>query len=683
MKYGVLIIAAFSAALQAFAHTGAYQPAGSGIQLLYYRDSGWLSADSWIQINTLPGQTPIQRVPMENDDVVFSNSMSGIDSVNIGADSIIVGGSISASLICHSLHVSGTYVGLGSVSPIFMGDGTFISVYTSNGGYILIDSGSVIFKGLFQLNGGDATVADLSVYNSTLKQYFSHGSWGSVSGSDYSRINFVNSYFDGRSFSLGKHAHVLASNSTFDTYVFTVGDNSMDSIMNCRIGCVTDGFIYYLTLGFGKNSILVSSANTIFEAYGTNIYTSGCSLKADLVPGLVDYTTALSFIQEDTAHPLPNIIDGNISMPLDWSGGLAIQGELRVSGNLSWNSNIFAASNDSTGLHVNGNEVFQIGGIRNFYQSTTVSACITGYCHYKLVFFGDQNSDIYWPIGFPVDTLVVAKSNCAKLTITNPLYVASETRIDSGQLTLYPNAGVPYKFVCGGNVNILQGGGLLLQRDSLGNAANIAIRGAINDNNITGDSTCHGLSNPYGGLITFFSGPLPITFSDLSGTYLQQSVLLRWQVADQQNVRAYTIEKSFDAATFSQIGNVNAMQNITTGSYQFTDNGTMAPDMYYRVKVTDYDGKFSYSKIIRIKAAMPGISIYPNPVADHCLLKNLPIATPIHLSILNVTGSSVKEMDIYSTSSMVDINTAHMPGGMYILLIREPHATSVAKFIKQ
>ncbi|MEO6637148.1 MAG: T9SS type A sorting domain-containing protein [Ginsengibacter sp.] len=685
MRYSIFLIFALLAAYHLYAGTARNTTPGSGIKLLYYQDNGWTNAASWIQLGVPAGQPPIHRVPTADDDVIFSKAISHLDSILISSDSILVGGSVVSALVCHSLHISGTNLLFTSTSQILMGTGTLISVYTNDGGYVLIDSGSVVSKGLFQLHGGDSSIADLSVYNSTLERYFSHSVSSYVAGDNFSRINFVNSYFSGAFFDGGDNCHLFASNSTFDVGGFKCGDYSVDTIINCKIGCVTNGNIYGLGLGFGKNSTLFSDSNTVYEGLNTSIYTSGLSLKADLVQGANDNGTSLRFIQEDTANPLPNIIDGSIFMPVDWYNGLAIQGDLWISGDLTWASNIFAASNDSTGLYVNGKEAFVIGGIYNFYQSTKpTSRCAEGFCHYKLGFFGNKNSNISWPIGFPVDTLVVAKSNCAKVTVTNSLYVASETRIDSGQLALYPNEGVTIKFVCGGNLNISQGAGLLLQRDSLNNVTSIAVHGVINDQNSSPDSVCHGLSNPYGGVITL-SAVLPIAFIDISGKYLQKSVLLSWKVGDAKNAKAFVIEKSFDGIQFSPVGQVNAIQNAATYNYQFTDIGNMAGSMYYKVAVIDRDGKISFSKVIKIDVPMQGqgITVYPNPVTDHLLIKNLPIGTAIHLSILDAKGAIVKEMILYPASSSLNINTSNLAAGIYVLLLRGTIMMSTVKLVKR
>jgi len=153
---------------------------------------------------------------------------------------------------------------------------------------------------------------------------------------------------------------------------------------------------------------------------------------------------------------------------------------------------------------VNGVPAFTIGGFKNFGSGLSINNCVDNFCHYKLEFFGNTNSNISWGTGFPVDSLVINKTGCAKVTCTNSLYVAGATQVKSGQLVLDPNDTIPYKFVCLGDLEIMQGGGIFLRKDSLGFTANMAIQGNFYDHNPVADSSCVGISNPYGGNITLY-----------------------------------------------------------------------------------------------------------------------------------------------------------------------------------
>lgn len=130
------------------------------------RSADWNAPTNWIQINTAPGQIPIQRVPTELDDVVIDSTLSGVPLVTFLIDSFIihVGGNVSTGYRCRSLHISNT-----TVSFDFPGVSGFtpeLDVYTSGGGYVLIDSASNLEHGVLSLFGGNPAITDLQIINS-------------------------------------------------------------------------------------------------------------------------------------------------------------------------------------------------------------------------------------------------------------------------------------------------------------------------------------------------------------------------------------------------------------------------------------------------------------------------------------------------------------------------------------
>ena len=156
--------------------------------------------------------------------------------------------------------------------------------------------------------------------------------------------------------------------------------------------------------------------------------------------------------------------------------------------------------------------------------------------------------------------------------------------------------------MCAGNVDISVGGGLFLRRDAAGVVANIAVGGTLVDHNPSPDSTCAGLSNPYGGTITFYTPLLPVTLLDFYGRYGDKAVILSWSTEREINTKYFTIEKSFDQVSFIPLTNIIASGNAHTHDYHYTDRSSLNGISYYRLKMVDADGRFTYSKIIAIAA---------------------------------------------------------------------------------
>lgn len=470
-----------------------------GITLLYKGggNANWNDPANWIQTNTPVGQTPIQRAPTELDDVVISSSQSGILAPNFGfSDSLVVGGNSTTGNRCKSMHVSSTDFGGAAVSS--GGNPALINVYTTNGGFVLIDSGSNFRFGRFQLYGGNPAITDLEITNSTFGSLFSHADWSSIELSPNGKVKLSNTIYGGYRFgSQSTGGNIFVENCTFKLHSFLLGDNSSATILNSTIQ--DDLNNQGITFHVGKNANFVSSSVSIKSYCCIDFFTSGSVLNGNI--GLLNSIGNLNFNQEDPLNPLPNIINGSI----DLSGGIGIgiDGDVTISGNIINQGSVYPFPS-ITPVLINGQNIFKIGGIFNYGNTDSINDCANNFCHFKLEFFGSTNSNIVWPIGFPIDTFIVNKSGCAKVTAANSLYVSGAARIQSGQLVLDPNDTIPYQLVCAGDLNISQGGGIFLRKNAAGVAANIAVDGNIYDYNTVADSTCPGLSNPYNGVVTLY-----------------------------------------------------------------------------------------------------------------------------------------------------------------------------------
>lgn len=113
---------------------------------------------------------------------------------------------------------------------------------------------------------------------------------------------------------------------------------------------------------------------------------------------------------------------------------------------------------------------------------------------------------------------------------------------------------------------------------------------------------------------------LPINLLSFNGKRVGKDNLLQWSTAQETNSRHFEIENSKDNSVFSMIGKVAAKGNSSIQSnYSFVHNNPVAGVNYYRLKLVDLDGKFSYSKIVAIRGDGTGVTlntVYPNPFRD-------------------------------------------------------------------
>jgi hypothetical protein len=95
--------------------------------------------------------------------------------------------------------------------------------------------------------------------------------------------------------------------------------------------------------------------------------------------------------------------------------------------------------------------------------------------------------------------------------------------------------------------------------------------------------------------------PLPIELISFEGITKNGYNHLFWKTASESNNDYFTIEKTQDGINYNTVININGAGNSnTTLSYDYIDYNVDNTINYYRLKQTDYDGKYAYSHIITL-----------------------------------------------------------------------------------
>ncbi|UII30975.1 fibronectin type III domain-containing protein [Fulvivirga ulvae] len=118
---------------------------------------------------------------------------------------------------------------------------------------------------------------------------------------------------------------------------------------------------------------------------------------------------------------------------------------------------------------------------------------------------------------------------------------------------------------------------------------------------------------------TLSDSPLPVEFIDFSYTINGNSVNLNWITGSELNNEYFSVERAVDINEFTEIGTVNGSGTTTSAvNYEFTDYKPLNL-AYYRIKQVDFDGGFSYSKVIRVtlKNNFDELTVYPNPASPN------------------------------------------------------------------
>jgi hypothetical protein len=145
---------------------------------------------------------------------------------------------------------------------------------------------------------------------------------------------------------------------------------------------------------------------------------------------------------------------------------------------------------------------------------------------------------------------------------------------------------------------------------------------------------------------------LPVELLDFTGKLDKNGkISLNWHTADEQNTEGFDVEQSNDGKTFIKIGTSKARGSNST--YFFTDEQENLNTIYYRLKINDFDGRISYSKVLSFNAQNASkVRIYPTYTEGSLFMENVKT-----FEVVNPLGQ------IVSTVS----NIQNLPSGMYFV----------------
>lgn len=118
------------------------------------------------------------------------------------------------------------------------------------------------------------------------------------------------------------------------------------------------------------------------------------------------------------------------------------------------------------------------------------------------------------------------------------------------------------------------------------------------------------------GTMNYTTSPLPIELISFDAIMNEKNVDITWTTASEINNDYYTIEKSKDGIHFETLSVIDAAGNSSfLINYKDIDANPFDGISYYRLKQTDLNGTFTYSKIVAVNYSLSddGLSIFPNP----------------------------------------------------------------------
>lgn len=184
---------------------------------------------------------------------------------------------------------------------------------------------------------------------------------------------------------------------------------------------------------------------------------------------------------------------------------------------------------------------------------------------------------------------------------------------------------------------------------------------------------------------------LPLQLISFTANRTKNNIKLIWNTENEKKVKQFLVERSTNGLEFSTVGSI-AATNKEAASYAFYDNDPIAisskQKLYYRIKMMDIDGKFSYSNVVVVGPVkdQSGLMIYPNPVKGRRL--NVKLNQPfqnVQVKIIDAVGrihSALNKNTLHSNGQLT-IDVGNLSKGLYLLKVEANEETYLKQFVIQ
>ncbi len=164
---------------------------------------------------------------------------------------------------------------------------------------------------------------------------------------------------------------------------------------------------------------------------------------------------------------------------------------------------------------------------------------------------------------------------------------------------------------------------------------------------------------------------LPLTLLDFSAKPQKDNIVLNWQTANEINFSGFELQRGTDAQNFSAAAEVKGKG---AGDYVYNDFQVQAGQLYYyRLKMLDRDGSFSFSSIKSATIVGQTIAkLFPNPTKNNTRLNiYAPSASEAEIKIFNTQGQVLQTIktSVAAGQNDVPIDLSNLVSGMYYVVM--------------
>lgn len=182
---------------------------------------------------------------------------------------------------------------------------------------------------------------------------------------------------------------------------------------------------------------------------------------------------------------------------------------------------------------------------------------------------------------------------------------------------------------------------------------------------------------------------LPVDLTSFTGQTMDKANKLAWITAREEAADRYVVERSGNASSWSAIGEVLAAGDSETElHYELMDESPL-PTAYYRLKMVDLDGTFTFSNIVELTngtLSNQELSVYPVPTVDQVTVSFEALAEgQAQILLTDLTGRTVSEqkVSVAAGQNAQTLDLQQHAAGIYLVRVNVDGNQMVRRVIKR
>ncbi|WP_191908807.1 PKD domain-containing protein [Larkinella humicola] len=173
---------------------------------------------------------------------------------------------------------------------------------------------------------------------------------------------------------------------------------------------------------------------------------------------------------------------------------------------------------------------------------------------------------------------------------------------------------------------------------------------------------------------------LPVNLTRFEVSEKDRKAVLTWETTQEKDNAYFLVEYSLDGKSFEALGRVEGHTTTeSTHRYAYVHETPPVGTTYYRLRQTDLDGQFTYSKIKSVSIRANGkMAIQPNPVRDFLILSGLEKGAAVYVTNLN--GLTLYQT-VAETGSLKWSVPKTWENGLYLLQVADRYGRQTFRFL--